>query len=71
MAPLEPWEKTLVNVIDFAQTDHGELTCRDCHNGSSGDAKEEAHEGLVSRPSDGDAKLCSTCHKEQSSSPRQ
>ncbi|MBE2220621.1 MAG: hypothetical protein IAF02_03725 [Anaerolineae bacterium] len=66
MAPLEPWEKAFVNVVDFANEDsHGDLTCRDCHDGSAGDTKEEAHEGMISRPSEGEAKTCTTCHKEQ------
>ncbi len=66
MAPLEPWEKALVNVIEFAQTDnHGELTCKDCHDGSGGSTKEEAHTDMVSRPSEGEAKICKTCHEEE------
>ncbi len=67
MAPLEPWEKVLVSVVEFAQTEHGELSCKDCHDGTGSPEKDAAHEGLVARPSDGDASNCALCHKEQTS----
>lgn len=64
MAPLEPWEKVLVNVEEFAETEHGQLSCQECHNGTESDEKEAAHEGLIARPSEGEAAACSECHQD-------
>lgn len=66
MAPLEPWEKVLVDTEDFPQTDHGEIACVDCHGGiNTSEDKEEAHTDLVARPSGGEAPVCVECHEEQ------
>ena len=66
MAPLEPWEKAIVDYVNFSQTDHGEIACEACHNGNTAvENKEEAHEGLISRPSEGDAPACQECHEEE------
>ncbi len=66
MAPLEPWEKVLVNAEAFTATDHGEIACVDCHGGvDDTDDKEAAHTELVVRPSEGEAAVCADCHKKQ------
>lgn len=62
MAPLEPWEKVLVNAEKFPQTVHGHIACTDCHAGVQSANKEAAHEGLVARPSEGNPNACSQCH---------
>lgn len=67
MAPLEPWQKVLVNAAAFGETDHGDIPCTDCHNGIDTDDKDEAHTELVARPSQGDAAVCAECHEEQTS----
>ena len=64
MAPLEPWEKVLVNVAEFTQTTHGEMSCQECHGGTEAEEKELAHEGLVARPSEGEAAACADCHRD-------
>ncbi len=65
MAPLEPWEKVLVNAETFPQTDHGELACVDCHGGVDTPEKDAAHVDLIARPSEGDAAICADCHEDQ------
>jgi hypothetical protein len=64
VAPLEPWEKVLVNAEKFPQTVHGHIACTDCHSGVQSSDKDAAHEGLVARPSEGDPNACSECHSD-------
>ena len=65
MAPLEPWEKVLVNVETFSETLHGEIPCTACHMGQSDAAdKEIAHEELIARPSENFDDVCYPCHEE-------
>ncbi|HSO11212.1 MAG TPA: cytochrome c3 family protein [Anaerolineales bacterium] len=65
MAPLEPWEKALVDNEKFSQTTHGKQTCTDCHNGVQSADKDDAHEGLIASPSAQPDKYCGECHEEQ------
>jgi len=62
VAPLEPWEKALVDGKKFPATVHGHVDCTDCHEGSQSSDKETAHEGMTARPSEGEAKACRECH---------
>lgn len=62
MAPLEPWEKVLVNVEEFSQTVHGEIPCADCHRGAQAETKQDAHAGLIARPSEDYKAACGECH---------
>ncbi|MDI6695108.1 MAG: hypothetical protein QME21_08690 [Anaerolineales bacterium] len=62
MAPLEPWEKVLVNAEKFPQTVHGHIPCTNCHAGVQSSEKETAHTGLIARPSEGNPNACSDCH---------
>lgn len=62
MAPLEPWEKVLVDAKKFPETVHGHLDCTTCHEGTQSSDKETAHEGMTARPSEGEAKACQECH---------
>ena len=64
MAPLEPWEKVLVDAGTFPATVHGQLSCTACHGGqaSAVDDKEAAHEGLVADPSFDGQIGCGECH---------
>ena len=66
MAPLEPWEKVLVNIETFPQTVHGHVACTDCHQGVQSSEKEAAHNGLVARPSEGSPNACTNCHTDVS-----
>ena len=66
MAPLEPWEKVLVDAETFPQTVHGHIACTDCHGGVQSAEKDTAHTGLVARPSDGDPNVCTNCHADVS-----
>ena len=63
MAPLEPWEKVLVDFVSFSETDHGEMTCEECHDGTDSANKDEAHEGLIARPSQAGTAVCAECHE--------
>ena len=66
MAPLEPWEKAIVDFDAFSQTTHGKQACTDCHSGVQSDAdKDAAHEGLIASPSTDPDKYCGDCHEEQ------
>ena len=66
MAPLEPWQKVLVDSEKFIPTDHGKIACVDCHGGVQSSDKETAHEGLVASPSSQPEKYCGgECHSEQ------
>ena len=65
MAPLEPWEKVIVDNEAFSQTDHGELTCIECHAGVNTSEKDAAHEGLLASPSSQPQEFCGECHEEE------
>ncbi len=62
MAPLEPWEKALVDAKKFPATVHGHIDCTGCHEGTQSSDKETAHEGMTARPSEGEANACRECH---------
>lgn len=62
MAPLEPWEKVLVDRESFPATVHGLIACIDCHGGAQSPDKEIAHEGMVRNPSSDYLKSCGSCH---------
>ena len=65
MAPLEPWEKVLVDGEKFPQSAHGQKSCIDCHGGVQSADKETAHEGLIISPSAQPQKFCAECHADQ------
>lgn len=65
MAPLEPWEKVLVDGENYPQTTHGKMACVECHLGTNSPDKEEAHTGLIPRPSDTPDGVCQDCHEQQ------
>ena len=62
MAPLEPWEKVLVDSETYPSTDHGQLKCTDCHGGQQDPDKDTAHNEMNARPSAGEAAVCAECH---------
>ena len=62
MAPLEPWEKVLVDAKMFPQTVHGSILCTDCHEGVQSSDKDTAHENMIARPSDSNSEICFECH---------
>lgn len=62
MAPLEPWEKVLVDAETFPATVHGQIACTACHGGQSVDDKDAAHEGIVADPSYDAQETCGSCH---------
>lgn len=62
MAPLEPWEKVLVDGTKFPETVHGHIECTECHNGVQSLNKDTAHTDLIARPSDGEPNVCYDCH---------
>ena len=69
MAPLEPWEKVLVDP-DFLETSHGQIVCTQCHQGQfDAAAKEDAHLAMVARPSDDYETICGDCHDTAQFSP--
>ncbi len=66
MAPLEPWEKVLIDAEAFAATEHGQMPCTTCHAGAESPDKEVAHAGLVAAPSADPGASCGACHPEVS-----
>ena len=62
MAPLEPWEKVLVNAESYIGSIHGTIACATCHLGENAAEKEAAHTGLIARPSEDPGKVCGACH---------
>ena len=63
---MEVWEKVLLSgpgADAFFASVHGQKACTDCHLGASGKlTKEQAHEGLVTRPSNDPDGVCKECH---------
>ena len=66
MAPLEPWEKVLVDAETFPETVHGHIACTDCHGGVQSTDKDTAHTDLIARPSEGNPNACTECHTDVS-----
>ena len=62
MAPLEPWEKVLVDQDNFPADPHGKFSCTLCHAGQNVSDKEAAHVGMVSDPSAPPTSVCNDCH---------
>ena len=62
VAPLEPWEKVLVDGDKFPGSIHGQLSCVDCHGGVQVADKDTAHAGLVRNPSGEPESTCGQCH---------
>ena len=66
MAPLEPYEKVLVDEEFLDEDPHGEIACEQCHGGDpEATSFEEAHKGIIKDPSWPDpTKACGECHEE-------
>jgi hypothetical protein len=63
VAPLEPWEKVLVDYTSFSQTSHGDRSCVECHGGTqAATEKERAHVDLIASPSTDAQRVCGECH---------
>jgi len=62
VAPLEPWEKVLVDSDEYLKTRHGEVSCTTCHGGEQVAEKDAAHDGMVARPSIDPKGVCDMCH---------
>ena len=61
MAPLEPWEKVMVDGETFPTSVHGLKGCVNCHGGVQSPDKEVAHTGIVRNPDDSQ-EICGECH---------
>lgn len=64
MAPLEPWEKVLVDMDLLAEDVHGSISCVECHGGTTSADFEEAHDGLIPDPADEEHQVCGQCHSD-------
>lgn len=62
VAPLEPWEKVLIDEGAFLGTVHGKISCQECHQGEQSPDKETAHTDLIPHPSDDPQPICGECH---------
>ena len=64
MAPLEPWEKVIVD-NSFFETEHGQASCTACHAGDSTVSdKDAAHTNLIAAPDADPERTCGNCHNE-------
>jgi len=65
VAPVEPWKKVLVDRA-FLETDHGEISCRNCHKGDeTASDMADAHKELTPDPTYPDATTaCAECHED-------
>jgi hypothetical protein len=66
VAPLEPYEKVLIDDEFLDEDPHGEIACESCHGGNSQATRmKAAHKGLVADPTYPDpSKKCGECHEE-------
>jgi len=64
VAPLEPWEKVLVDA-KFLESEHAKQDCTVCHGGVQLPEKDAAHAGLIPNPDQGEGSVCTECHAEQ------
>ncbi|NJN44842.1 MAG: hypothetical protein HC806_09080 [Anaerolineae bacterium] len=62
---MEPWEKVLVDFVNFSDTKHGETTCIECHQGAQDGNKDVAHSGMIVDPSANPSLVCNDCHNKQ------
>ena len=62
MAPLEPWEKVMVDGEAYPETVHGHIACVDCHKGVQSPDKDTAHTNLIPNPSQDAHTYCGDCH---------
>jgi hypothetical protein len=62
VAPLEAWEKVLVDGEHFPGTVHGEVGCIECHGGENDPDKFVAHTDMLDNPSDDPYTACGDCH---------
>ncbi len=65
MAPVEPWEKALVDAEAFLPDVHGQIACTECHGGVQDADKATAHTDLVADPASGPDSSCAACHAEE------
>jgi hypothetical protein len=65
VAPLEPYEKVLIDDDFFEEDLHGGIACEDCHGGNpQATGMEAAHKGLIGDPTYPDpSKACGECHE--------
>jgi hypothetical protein len=65
LAPLEPYERVLIDDAFLEEDPHGEIACEKCHGGNPrASTMEVAHKGLISDPSYPDpSKTCGECHE--------
>ena len=61
MAPLEPWEKVLVDMEAYAEDAHAEISCIECHQGINDSNKGTAHADIIKDPSV-NPEGCADCH---------
>jgi len=62
VAPLEPWEKVLIDGETFLTNIHGTMACTNCHLGENDADKAIAHTEMIARPSEDPGTVCGSCH---------
>lgn len=62
MAPLEPWQRVLVDAEIYPQDVHSYINCTTCHGGNSVDDMELAHTDLIADPANDLETGCVNCH---------
>lgn len=59
---MQPWQKVLVDGVNFPSSIHGLNGCTSCHGGVQDPDKEKAHQGMVPNPSKDPYAVCGKCH---------
>jgi len=62
VAPVEPWERVWIDAETYSQDIHSLINCTSCHLGQAVDDMEEAHDGMLSSPTDDPVETCGQCH---------
>lgn len=59
---MEAWEKVLVNEDAISTGVHSYIPCTECHGGNNVEDMADAHDGLISDPSEVPENVCGDCH---------
>jgi hypothetical protein len=62
--PLEAWERVLIDMEQVSDDVHAFIRCTECHGGNNVPDMAEAHDGMITDPSDQPVDVCGQCHSD-------
>jgi hypothetical protein len=62
VAPLEPWERVIIDGETYSEDIHSLINCTTCHLGESVDDMDQAHAGMLDSPTADPMATCGQCH---------